>query len=129
LISKRLKDDQFKFIANKFQEDDILGISEKLPIWHESLDKIPAEEREYMIACLRRGEKLTKEPRILISTIHGVKGSERDNVALFTDLSPRTWKSAQENMDDELRVYYVGVTRAKENLTIMSPTGKYWFDI
>ena len=36
---------------------------------------------------LKRGENLDQDPRIKISTIHGVKGNERDNVILLTDLS------------------------------------------
>ena len=36
---------------------------------------------------IKNGEDLSKDPRIKISTIHGVKGNERDNVVLLTDLS------------------------------------------
>ena len=44
---------------------------------------------------LRRGEKITKEPRIRLSTIHAAKGTEATNVILLTDLSKfnlRDWR-------------------------------------
>ena len=98
-------------------------------IWHEALDLISEEDRDYYIAMLRSGEKLTAQPRIKIGTIHGAKGGEADNVVLFTDVSYRIYKNMQENYDDELRVFYVGVTRAKENLYIVSPQGKTYFTL
>ena len=57
-------------------------------IWHEAMDNLPSTERAYITALLRRGEKFNAEPRIKVSTIHGSKGGEADNVILFTDLSP-----------------------------------------
>ena len=76
---------------------------------------------------LRRGEKITQEPRIRISTIHAAKGGEATNVILLTDISSRVFKSYQQNPDDESRVFYVGLTRAKENLFLIEPqTQKYY---
>jgi DNA helicase-2/ATP-dependent DNA helicase PcrA len=72
---------------------------------------------------------LSGESRIHISTIHGSKGGEADNVLLLTDISPKTHTSYQENQDDESRVFYVAATRAKQNLHIVMPrTGRY-FDL
>ena len=90
-------------------------------IWHEALDKMDTLEREYFIAALRRGEKLLKEPRIRINTIHGVKGAEADHVVLQTDMAQRTWLEYEQNSDDEHRVWYVAVTRARKTLTLISP--------
>jgi DNA helicase II / ATP-dependent DNA helicase PcrA len=87
-------------------------------IWSEAMDKIGDMDRAYITALLRRGEKFNATPRIKLSTIHGTKGGEADNVALLTDLS----NSAMEGMSDDLhRVFYVGVTRAKQNLFIFEP--------
>jgi len=90
-------------------------------IWHEAMDRIPERERAYIIAMLRRGERFNGEPRITVSTIHGSKGGEADNVALFTDLSPAAEYHMRLAPDDMHRVFYVGVTRAKKNLFIMEP--------
>jgi DNA helicase II / ATP-dependent DNA helicase PcrA len=90
-------------------------------IWHEAFDRIPVEERQYFIAALKNGEKLLKEPRIKINTIHGVKGGEADNVVIFTDMAQRTFREYHQTPDDEHRVWYVGVTRARERLFIVEP--------
>jgi superfamily I DNA/RNA helicase len=80
---------------------------------------VPPARREYIRACLANGERLLERPRILISTIHRVKGGEADNVALLTDLSTKPWQ--QRGMDEEKRVLYVAVTRARERLVLVQP--------
>ena len=90
-------------------------------IWHEAMDKLPSADRAYITALLRRGEKFNATPRIELSTIHGSKGGEADNVVLFTDLSPAAQKAAEQAPDDLHRVFYVGVTRTKENLYLVYP--------
>jgi len=90
-------------------------------IWHEALDKLLPVEVEYFIAALKRGEKLLREPRIKISTIHSVKGGEAENVVLQVDMAERTWREFQSSPDDEHRVWYVAITRAKERLFVLQP--------
>ena len=95
--------------------------------WYDVFEGISVKERSYIRAMLRRGEKITQEPRIRISTIHAAKGGEATNVILLTDISSRVFKSYQQNPDDESRVFYVGLTRAKENLFLIEPqTQKYY---
>jgi len=98
-------------------------------IWHTAMDKLPSTERAYITALLRRGEKFNAEPRINVSTIHGSKGGEADNVVLFTGLSPAAAKAAETSPDDIHRVFYVGVTRTKKNLFLVEPedTTKAYF--
>ena len=90
-------------------------------IWHEAMDKIPDNERAYITALLRRGEKFNSTPRIHLSTIHGSKGGEAENVVLFTDVSPAASKAAEQDPDELHRVFYVGVTRTKKNLYLIEP--------
>lgn len=92
-------------------------------IWHEALREIPPAQRVYYVACLRRKENLRREPNIRIDTIHGVKGAEADHVLLMTDLSFRTKKTFDDKPDDEHRVFYVGVTRARRSLHLIEPQG------
>jgi DNA helicase-2/ATP-dependent DNA helicase PcrA len=104
-----------------------LGFTSGSKPWFEALDAMRVDDSEYIKGMLRRGEKLQEPPRIRISTIHGAKGAEADNVALFTDMSYRTFQGMQKNPDDEARVFYVGVTRAREQLCIMNPrTDKFY---
>ena len=98
-------------------------------IWHVAFDKMEVEVREYYVSLLRRGESLTKEPRIKVSTIHGSKGGEADNVVLLTDMAYSTWDATNLNMDSEHRVWYVGATRCKEALHIIRPRGRYYYDV
>lgn len=97
--------------------------------WYEALDRISDEEKEYFLAARRSGEKLTGDPRIIISTIHGAKGGEADNVLLLTDISPKTYDSMQNDPDDETRVFYVAVTRTKKALHIVMPQTQRYFDL
>ena len=90
-------------------------------IWSQAMDRLPETDRAYVTALLRRGEKFNGAPRITISTIHGAKGGEADNVVLFTDLSYAASKDMTHNPDDMHRVFYVGVTRTKDKLFIVEP--------
>lgn len=87
--------------------------------WHVAMDKLPDTDRAYISKLLRKGEDFNKPPRITVSTIHGAKGGEADNVVLFTDLSPAAEEDMRLNADDMHRVFYVGVTRTKDNLYIV----------
>ena len=58
-------------------------------------------------------------PQILVSTIHHVKGGEARNVAVMLDATRKTKGNVFKDIDEELRVLYVGVTRTKENLFLI----------
>ena len=83
-------------------------------IWHEVLTKISSEQREYIIALLRRGTKLNAAPRIKLATIHGAKGGEADHVMLFMDLSTKFAQAYDTRPDDINRMLYVGLTRTRK---------------
>lgn len=88
-------------------------------IWHDALDGIALNTREYYLTCMRGGAKLNETPRIRISTIHAAKGGEADNVILLTSMAKKTYNQYQREPDDEQRVFYVGMTRAKKRLTLI----------
>lgn len=90
-------------------------------IWHEALVRIGEEKRNYIVAMLRRGIRLGQRPNIRLSTIHGAKGGEADNVMLFTDLSTKFAKEYAVNPDNINRILYVGITRARQSLHIIRP--------
>lgn len=90
-------------------------------IWHEALTKIGEDKRNYLIALLRRGVKVTGKVPIKLSTIHGAKGGEADNVLLIGDLSTKFAQEYDRNADDINRLFYVGITRAKQSLHIVLP--------
>lgn len=84
------------------------------------------EDIRYYRAVQRRGEDLYK-PRINLSTIHRMKGGEDDNVVLLTDSSYPAVNNTDQ--DDEHRVFYTGVTRARHNLHIIESQAKYRYEI
>jgi len=60
---------------------------------------------------------------VILSTIHGVKGMEFKNVFLINaneETIPHR-SSMEENIEEERRLFYVGITRAIDNLYIFSP--------
>ena len=87
-------------------------------IWHECFELIGNMQREYLISCLRQGEKLLSS-KIRLNTIHASKGGECENVVLLTDLATKTWEESYRHPDNECRAFYVGVTRTKDNLHII----------
>ena len=95
--------------------------------WMSVLKNLPADEREYLRSCLRNGEKFTDKPRITISTIHQSKGGEADNVVLLTDMGKLSWDNL--GSDEENRVWYVALTRAKQSLFLVRPRGLRYFSI
>ena len=62
---------------------------------------------------------LTSKP-IILGTVHSVKGGESDNVWIDTTGHSRMHSAT---MDDELRVAYVAITRAKQNVGLLHPVG------
>ena len=89
--------------------------------WEKALDRIDEKEKIYASALLHRGVNIYEKPKIRLSTIHGAKGGEADNVLLYLDLSTKALAAMQENPDDAHRVLYVGMTRAKKNLVLKMP--------
>jgi|TARA_Y100000114_G_scaffold153404_1_gene173289 superfamily I DNA/RNA helicase len=109
---------------------DMQGLKERKwlrtdKVWFEAFDEAPEKKVRYIRRMRENGEKLNKEPRILLSTIHGVKGGECDNVVLLTDLSLNTQRNFERNPDDENRLFYVGATRTKNHLHIIRPKDIY----
>ena len=90
--------------------------------------------KDYMQTLLERGDDLMKKPSIELLTLHGSKGKECENVCLFTDFGTEgqdefIYRSAYENPDSEHRLFFVGATRAKENLHVMQPNSDYYYTI
>lgn len=70
----------------------------------------------------------SSQPRVFLATVHKVKGAEARNVALFLDCTKRTYNTRFENLDIELRLLYVAITRAKSNLYFVQSESRYGSD-
>ena len=76
---------------------------------------------------LDNGEDLDAEPRIQVSTIHAAKGGEEDSVILCLDLArivKKSVKKSDDKHDEEHRVWYVGSTRARNNLYMLKANNR-----
>lgn len=58
--------------------------------------------------------------RLRMSSIHGAKGREADHVVLLNGMTGKTAVGYELDKDSERRVFYVGVTRARKRLTIVT---------
>jgi superfamily I DNA/RNA helicase len=97
--------------------------------WQEALDELGNEDIRKITKLIKAGEDLSSTPRISISTIHGVKGNERENVVVNTELSGAAYDEYQKNPDDTHRLFYVACTRTENNLYIIEPQRKKAYDI
>ena len=91
--------------------------------WLHRLDPAAQTRCKFPVTvCKRHGrEGLTEEPRIILGTIHSVKGGEADVVVLWPDLSAAgalEYGRAGNSRDSVIRQFYVGMTRAREVLYI-----------
>lgn len=66
-------------------------------------------------------DALIEPPKIDLTTYHACKGREADHVVLFTDCYISAYRSDDVNPDEGRRLAYVGVTRARNKLTIVAP--------
>jgi hypothetical protein len=138
-IMQRLKDyEGFKLDGYKTQQkkeafQKKFGIADfSLPFTETCLF---TEGRKWVYASYieRFGLKKLEEmcswnPQILISTIHHVKGAEAQNVAIMLDTTRKTTGNIYNNIDEELRILYVGVTRTKQNLYLIDSKSGQGYD-
>ena len=87
--------------------------------WYDVFVAAPEKEIRYIRLMLENGENLDEDARIFMSTIHAIKGGEQDNVILSLHQGDKIQKSIKRSVDkrdEEHRVWYVGITRARNNL-------------
>jgi len=97
--------------------------------WYEAnLLKAKAPGFVFPLAIARRRgvAALREEPRIVLGTVHSVKGGEADVVYLVPDLSPaadQAWNGGGAARDAVVRTFYVAMTRARLGLVVLSAAG------
>lgn len=72
---------------------------------------------KYTLQVLAKyGASAIEKPRLVIGTIHSVKGGEADRVLLFPSQSQAAWRDYHQQPWPTRRVMYTGITRAKSEL-------------
>ena len=112
------------------------GMREEKGSWTDVFRrKFKDKDKQYFKKLMKEGVDLSQPPKIIIDTIHQVKGGEADNVVLASKCNfPSHFerKVLQEKVK-ELRVWYTGATRSKKTLHLLGtyhqynfPLGKYY---
>ena len=107
-------------------EKEINAVKEYIPNanWDAKVpwyDKFIADQKEvlYLRNLIASKENLKEKARIWLSTIHAIKGGEEDNVILSLHQGRTVQqgiKLSVDKQDEEHRVWYVGITRARNNI-------------
>jgi superfamily I DNA/RNA helicase len=121
-----------RFRIDEIFDDDsglimVFGNEEaKLKWFEENLTATGRSKMEYPLRILKRDKSnLRNKPKIIIGTIHSVKGGEADVVYVLPDLArPQVmaWNGNSESRDALRRLYYVAGTRAREELVLCTPS-------
>ena len=96
------------------------------------LKKHTKKKMDYYIKVYNKyGKKpFFSQPDIMIGTIHSFKGAEANVCFLYPDISTAAHKErlkSRDDLDNHRRIFYVGVTRARQVLHLMSPASKMFF--
>lgn len=109
-------------------EDGVIDALRTAPLdWieaHAASAKQQALEYPLRIAKRDGIDGLTREPQIIIGTVHSVKGGQADDVFLFPDLSPAGYieYASEKTRANVIRWGYVGMSRARERLWLGAPS-------
>lgn len=107
--------------------DEVFPTNSEKVAWRDgNLSMIPYDRQLVLKHYADKGT-IYKSPNVRISTIHGVKGDEADNVVLMPDMSRLSYRDMDIDEDAEHRVFYVAVTRAKRRLYILQPATRLYY--
>ena len=101
----------------------------KNPWWRILRRNFTPAQINYFIRLLKRyGQKeLDNTPKIIIDTIHSVKGGEAHNVVLYGKANyPSNYQTkSKKEKTNEKKVWYTGATRARNTIHLLSTDYKY----
>lgn len=92
-----------------------VDVSLEKPCW--DVLNVPVSKRLYWERMYNEGAVFNKP--VALQTFHGSKGTESDHVIVTPAISETVYDNLEANRDSELRCLYVGVTRARQRLTIL----------
>jgi DNA helicase-2/ATP-dependent DNA helicase PcrA len=107
-----------KYTLKQCQEKHGLAIDK---VWYDAFEGLDTLTENYIRNMRANDEKINKNPRIIMSTIHGAKGGEADKVLLMQDLTNAALETFSHDPDELHRLFYTGATRAKKELHVLDP--------
>lgn len=119
------RDAQFIDDAEYFKEEHLPWLATgNMDAFTEHLLGTKRKAYSFALTIAQQNPKLLLEtPRVVVGTVHSVKGGEADVVYVFPDLSPegtKQWRPAHgsKGRDNVRRLFYVAFTRARERLVL-----------
>lgn len=113
--------DTSRSLPNPITRDNVQhhGASSRFLPWVDSLnwDQTDIHYARFVRAVNRYGWEQAAHPTTRVGTIHSVKGDEADNVLIYDALSRNCQRNLRIGGDEERRVWYVGITRARQSVT------------
>jgi hypothetical protein len=116
--------DEAEFYAQIFEDFALEhAVARDLKWFKESLLSAKRTAVEYPLAVYGKQGRaaLEEKPKIILGTVHSVKGGESDATIIFPDLSLAAMQDFKTNRDSTIRTFYVGITRSRESLIICQP--------
>ena len=107
--------------------DAVMGMD--IDWWERCLKHADRQRQDYplRIARMHGAAVLRQRPRLVLGTIHSVKGGEARRVYVFPDLSATAhyhgYKKVGQSHDAVVRQFYVAMTRASEDLILCKASG------
>ena len=97
----------------------------------QNLALAPTKRLGYMIDVARSHGivQLSREPRVVVGTLHSIKGATSGSVLLCPELTSRQVKqlkgSSDKDHDQIIQAFYVGMTRSSSRLHLLSAGVKF----
>jgi len=113
-------------LFQKREQDDKIPLDEVLAWWENRVRDKKKRTAAYPLRVIRKHgvDEVKKAPKLFVGTIHSFKGSQADCVFVYPDLSPsgyREWSCFGTSRDSVVRMFYVGLTRARETVVVCNP--------
>lgn len=112
----RSREDKNSLVASKQVICAFLEICDSF----NNIDKKSRNNVDELFSFIRKSKQLTHDSKIRLSTIHKAKGLEADNVFII-GVDDGVFPFGEEDTkeyDEEKRLFYVAITRPRDNLTI-----------
>lgn len=96
--------------------------------WLSVMQKLPGKSYLEKTAHFHGFDSLLS-PKTKLMSIHQAKGGEAETVILDVEMARKTYDAWFRDPEDEHRVWYVAITRAKDKLLTIIPEGIMYYQI